>query len=172
MRKDIYTTKKYHPVCINLEPRHFLFLRELAKTRFDGNYSDAIQFLLSKYLNYLYEVRITPTKRTETANYQPRTKHYKKWVISINPVIWSKLFESRHFLGYSMSALLRIVLDWEMYSMGYDIIPLIPMPNINLDDISFLPISTPEKQINNYFYVKQGIYEPREIFCSFSDKFR
>ena len=171
MRKDIYTTKKYHPVCINLEPQHFLFLRELAQTKFDGNYSDAIQFLLSKYLYHLYEIRITPTKRTETANYQPITKRYKKWVIRINPVIWSKLFESRHFVGFSMSAILRIMLDWEMQSMGYGIIPLIRMPNLNLDDTTFLPAGLLAKQINNYFYVKQGIYEPRKIFCSFSDEY-
>ena len=172
MRQDRYTTRIIHPVCINLEPQHYEFLRQLAERRFMGNISDTIHYLLSRYLNHLYEIRVTPTKRTETANYQPRTLRYRRWVIPINPVLWSKLFEMRHFVGYSMSALIRIMLDWEMQHEGYDIIPLIVMPTIAPDDPAVNP--TPENaepMLNNYFYVKQGIYEIRQIECSFLDQF-
>ncbi len=167
MRQDRYTTRFIHPVCINLEPEHFDFLLDLANQRFYGNLSDTIFYLLNKYLNPLYDIRITPTKQTETATYQPRTKKYKRRVIHINPVIWSKLFETRHFVGYSMSAILRIMLDWEMLAMGYEIIPLIPLPDLHThtDDMTI------EKNINNYFYLKQGFYHQRNIFSIFLDEF-
>jgi len=164
MRQDRYTTKHFYQVCINLEPRHYEFLKEISDIRFNGNYNLSIQYLLGKYLNYLYKIRITATKKTETANYQPRTKTYRRWNIYINPVLWSKLFEMRHFIGYSISALIRIMLDWEMQSQEYDIIPLIPLPDLNEE----LP---DERRLNNYLYQKQGTYQTRQIFCSFSDQF-
>ncbi len=169
MRQDRYTTRIIHPVCVNLEPQHYEFLRQLAERRFLGNISDVIHYLLSKYLNHLYEIRVTPTKRTETANYQPRTLRYRRWVILINPVLWSKLFEMRHFVGYSMSALIRIMLDWEMQQEGYDIIPLVAMPII-ASETTPLP-ENHMAMINNYSYAKQGIYEIRQIECSFMDQF-
>jgi hypothetical protein len=171
MRQDNYITHQYHPVCINLEPIHFEFLAEIAMTQFDGNYSNTIYYLLNRYLNQLYKIRTTPIKRTETASYQPKTLRYRRKVIKMNPVLWSKLFEMRHFIGYSISALIRILLDWEMQQQGYDIIPLIPMPNINLNDTTSVSVSTPERHINNYYYLKQGFYDPREIFCIFLDEF-
>ena len=171
MRQDNYSTKSLHPVCINLEPQHLAFLSLLATSHFNGNHYLAISFLLNKYLFYLYEIRITPHKKTETANYQPKNKLYKRKTILMNSVLWSNLFELRHFIGYSISALIRILLDWEMQQQGYDIIPLIPMPNINLNDTTSVSVSTPERHINNYYYLKQGFYDPREIFCIFLDEF-
>ncbi|MCX7810319.1 MAG: hypothetical protein N2247_05355, partial [Leptospiraceae bacterium] len=88
--------------------------------------------------------------------------------IRINPTIWSKLFDSRRFLGYSISAILRITLDWEMQEMGRDIIPLIPMPEIQLQDVD----STQHLQeIQSYVYTKTADYEPRKIFSIFWDQF-
>lgn len=171
MKEDRYTTRRIYPVCINLEPRHFEFLKEIAITRFNGNFPLAIQSLLNKYQNHLYEIRITPTKQTETATYQPKTKQYKRRTINMNPVLWSKLFESRHFVGYSISALIRILLDWEMQSLGYDIIPMIPLPDLNTSDIGNIEQQPPELWFDNYFYNKQGFYETREIICSFYDEY-
>jgi len=89
----------------------------------------------------------------------------------MNPVLWSKLFESRHFVGYSISALIRIILDWEMQSLGYDIIPMIPLPDLNTSDIGNIEQQPPELWFDNYFYNKQGFYETREIICSFYDEY-
>ena len=168
MRVDQYTTKKFSFVCLNLEPQHYEFLKEIANTRFDGSSYRAIFYLLNKYLHHLYVIRITPSKLTETATYQPRTKQYKRRTIKMNPVLWSKLFETRHFVGYSISAMVRIMLDWEMQSQGYDIIPLVALPQLPRD--VFDP-SLSENWINNYYYEKQGTYESREIICSFLDEF-
>jgi hypothetical protein len=172
MRQDRYTTKFFYRVCINLEPRHYEFLKEISDIRFNGDYNHTIHYLLSKYLNYLYEIRIPATKKTETANYQPRTKTYRRWSIYINPVLWSKLFEMRHFIGYSISALIRIMLDWEMQSQGYDIIPLIPLPVLNFENLfNNNEELLDERWLNNYLYKKQGTYQTRQIFCSFFDQF-
>ena len=167
MRQDTYTTKSLHPICINLEPHHLAFLSLLAKTHFNGKHYLAIFFLMNKYLFYLYEIRITPHKKSETANYQPKNKLYKRKTIPMNPVLWSNLFELRHFIGYSISALIRIMIEWEMLSSGYDIIPLIPFPNLTND------ISLPNQviTINNYLYKKQGSHLSREIICIFSNDF-
>ena len=168
MRPDQYSTRIFHPVCVNLEPQHFEFLTQIAYTSFGGNYNNTIFYLLNKYLNHLYTIRITPTKRTETATYQPITKRYRRWTIYINPVLWSKLFEMRHFVGYSISALIRIVLDWEMQGMGYDIIPLIPLPILTTSENQQ---HKRKRSINNYSYSKQGYYQARFIFCSFLDEY-
>ena len=166
--EDRYITFYYYRVGINLLPLHYNFLRELANTRFNRNISYAIEYLLSKYQRHLYGIRITPYKRTETANYQPITKQYKKYSIRINPTLWSKLFDSRRFLGFSISAILRIMLDWEMQDMQRDITPLIPLPDLPAEDPS-----NPEhdKQIESYVYTKTADYEPRRIFSFFWDQF-
>ena len=171
MIQDRYITLKFYPVCINLEMQHLGFLKQIAQTNYEGDYSLAIYYLLNKYLNYLYHIRITPRKKTETANYQPQTKRYKKKTISMNPVLWSKLFEMRHFVGYSISALIRIMLDWEMQSLGYDIIPWIAFPNINSNNNYNIEIMQYEYSINNYYYEKQGFYQTREIIANFLDQF-
>ncbi len=166
--EDRYITFNYYRVGINLLPLHYNFLRELANTRFDRNISNAIEYLISKYQKHLYEIRITPTKRTETANYQPQTKQYKRYSIRINPTLWSKLFDSRRFLGYSISAILRIMLDWEMQEMQRDITPLIPLPDLPVRDP---PNPEYGQQIESYVYAKTADYEPRRIFSFFWDQF-
>ena len=89
----------------------------------------------------------------------------------MNPVLWSKLFESRHFVGYSISAIVRIMIEWEMQSQEYDIIPLVALPQLPKNEPNVFDPSLPEHKINNYFYDKQGIYESREIICIFLDEF-
>ena len=163
--EDRYRTRYFYRVGVNLTQNHYQFLRELANTRFNRNISDTIHYLISKYQRHLNEIRITPYKRTETANYQPKTKQYIRYKIRINPALWSKMFDSRRFIGYSISALLRIMLDWEMEGLGYDIIPLIPLPILPEEDLPFAE----GYQIQNYVYTKTAEYESRRIFSIFWD---
>jgi hypothetical protein len=172
MKQDNYITKHSHRVCLNLTPLHFAFLREFTFSHFAGNDSLAIQYLLSKYLNPLYEIRIIPQRQTETAKYQPTTKQYKRYNVDINPTLWSKLFDLRRFVGYSISALIRIMLDWEMQSQGNNIIPLVEIPQINNDDIRNEGDETPDiPVIQNYSYTKSAFYQQRRVFSSFLDQF-
>jgi hypothetical protein len=166
--EDRYRTWNLYPVGVNLTRNHYQFLRELANTRFNRNISDAIQYLISKYQRHLNEIRITPYKKTETANYQPKTKQYIRYKIRINPALWSKMFDSRRFIGYSMSALLRIMLDWEMLREGYDIMPLIEMPELQTEDESR---QEEFQEIQNYVYIKTAEYTTRRIFSIFWDQY-
>ena len=169
-KKDRYTTIDLCRVGINLTPMHYNFLKEIANQLYNQSISDAIQYLLNKYLVFLYEIRITPYKRTETATYQPITKQYRRYSIKINPTLWSKLFDSRRFLGYSISAIIRIMLDWEMQEMGREIIPLIAMPQIEQENHP-LEDDFHDQIIQSYVYIKMADYEPRRIFSFFWDQF-
>jgi hypothetical protein len=67
-----------------------------------------------------------------------------------------------------MSALLRVMLDWEMQGRGYDIIPMISMPEVEDDREG---AASGFIELNNYDYEKFGEYETRRIFCRFIDEF-
>jgi hypothetical protein len=55
-----------------------------------------------------------------------------------------------------------------MQEMGRDIIPLIPLPEIQVQDVD----STQHLQeIQSYVYTKTADYEPRKIFSIFWDQF-
>ncbi len=127
-----FKTKKEHRVCVNLSPKHFEFLKRIAHTQFNNDISKTILYLLSKYLRYLFLIKKIDTKRTLTIDYQPPTKEYKRYWININPTYWGDLYNLRFALGYSMSFLLRIMLDWEMeenHEPNIDV--LIPKPILN-----------------------------------------
>jgi hypothetical protein len=84
---------------INLTPYHYEYLICLTESRFNGNLSKTIDYLLKKYLIYLYKISLAPDKRTLTATYQPRTKNYLIKKICIQPTYWGKFFELRFLLG-------------------------------------------------------------------------
>jgi len=119
---------------INITPFHYKYLMHLTNTRFGGKLTLTIDYLLKKYLAYLYRISIAQNKRTLTATYQPKTKEYIIRKISIQPTYWGKLYELRFFLGYSMSFMIRIMLDWEMQEQEIPIVPLITLPTLDDDD--------------------------------------
>jgi len=111
-----------------------VYLIYLSETRFNGNLTLTIDYLLRKYLAYLYKISLTPTKRTLTATYQPRTKNYIIRKINIQPTYWSKLYELRFLLGFSMSFIIRIMLDWEMQDAQISIDPIFIRPPLTFED--------------------------------------
>ncbi len=131
MKVHHFFTQKKCITSINITPFHYRYLMYLTNTRFNGELSLTIDYLLKKYLAYLYQISISQEKRTLTASYQPKTKEYIIRKISIQPTYWGKLFDLRFFLGYSISFLIRIMLDWEMQEEGIPIIPLIHLPQLD-----------------------------------------
>ncbi len=130
MKAHHFFTQKKCITSINLTPFHYRYLMHLTNTKFNGELSLAVDYLLKKYLAYLYQISISQEKRTLTATYQPRTKGYIIRKISIQPTYWGKLYELRFFLGYSMSFIIRIMLDWEMQQESIPVIPLIFLPQL------------------------------------------
>jgi hypothetical protein len=97
MKEDRYTTRRIYPVCINLEPRHFEFLKEIAITRFNGNFPLAIQSLLNKYQNHLYEIRITPTKANRDSDVSAKDKAIQKKDDQYEPSVMEQIIRIKTF---------------------------------------------------------------------------
>jgi len=134
MRQHHFFTQLVCVTSINITPFHYRYLMHLTNTKFGGNLTLTINYLIRKYLAYLYKISISQEKRTLTASYQPRTKEYIIRKIKIQPTYWGKLYELRFFLGYSMSFLIRIMLDWEMQEQEIPIAPLMILPPLDDED--------------------------------------
>ncbi len=140
-----FKTKETHRVCIHLKPIHYEYLKQLSFTRFEGSISQTILYLLSKYLKYLYQIKTIDIKKTLTINYQPATKNYRRYWIIIHPTYWGNLYNLRFSLGYSMSYLLRIMIEWEMEENNEIRNILIPKPMRN-QSLQTVPL----KLLHNY----------------------
>ena len=173
LKKEIILVMKVHHfftqeeciTSINITPFHYRYLMHITNTRFRGKLTLTIDYLLKKYLAYLYKISISQEKRTLTATYQPRTKEYIIRKISIQPTYWGKLYELRFFLGYSMSFLIRIMLDWEMQEEDIPILPLFFLPRLDDED------QEEHRQINtgnNYSSKHKISHSNLEVFSLFS----
>ncbi len=135
MKLHHFYTQEECVTSINITPFHYRYLLQLTNTRFEGNLTLTIHYLLKKYLAYLYGISIAQEKRTLTASYQPRTNEYIIRKIRIQPTYWGKLYELRFFLGYSMSFIIRIMLDWEMQEQEIPVVPLFVLPQLDDEDL-------------------------------------
>jgi hypothetical protein len=165
MKIQHFFTCKECKTSINITLFHYQFLIYLTKTRFNGDLSLTIDYLLKKYLSHLYLISETPTKRTLTATYQPRTKNYVIRKISIQPTYWGKLCELRFLLGYSMSYIIRILLDWEMQEDQIPVDPIIVRPFLNPMDEE---IHARIQLGNNYSAYNKINHTNLEVYSEFS----
>ncbi len=165
MRFHHFFTQEECVTSINITPFHYRYLMHITNKRFGGKLTLTINYLLKKYLAYLYIISISQEKQTLTASYQPRTKEYIIRKINIQPTYWGKLYELRFFLGYSMSFLIRIMLDWEMQEQEIPVIPLIVLPQLDDEDLEELrKIQTG----NNYSSRHRISHANLEVFSWFS----
>ena len=165
MKVHQFLTQKKCITSINITPFHYRYLMHLTQTKFNGKLSLTIDYLLKKYLAYLYQISISQEKRTLTATYQPKTKEYIIRRITIQPTYWGKLFDLRFFLGYSISFMIRIMLDWEMQEEGIPIIPLIHLPRLdeeNREEHRRIQLG------NNYLSKNRICHSNLEVYSEFS----
>ncbi len=165
MKLHHFITQKKCITSINITPFHYKYLMHLTQTKFGGELSLTIDYLLKKYLASLYQISISQEKRTLTASYQPRTKEYIIRKIKIQPTYWGKLFDLRFFLGYSISFMIRIMLDWEMQEEGMSIVPLIFLPPLDDENLE------EHRQIqngSNYFSKNKIGHANLEVYSWFS----
>jgi len=164
MKIQHFFTYKECITSVNLTPFHYQYLIYITETRFNGNLSLTIDYLLKRYLVYLYKISLTPNKKTLTATYQPRTKNYVIRKIQIQPTYWGKLYELRFLLGYSMSFIIRIMLDWEMQQENIAIEPIFVIPPLTSEDEEI------ESQIqlgNNYSSYNRVSHANLEVYSEF-----
>ena len=165
MRYHNFNTHKKTKTSVNLTPFHYEYLMHLTNTRFGGDLSLTINYLLKKYLVYLNRISISQSKRTLTATYQPRIKGYKIKTIRIQPTYWGKLYDLRKFLGYSISFIIRIMLDWEMQDQKISVAKLFELPQLNAEDREE---HAHIQNGNNYSFFNKIHHENLEVFSWFS----
>ncbi len=165
--RNQYQTLEKQKVCIHLKPQHYVYLKYLSRRKFHGNISKTILYLLSKYLKYLYKIKQPQIKRKTTATYQPKTKEYKKYIIFINPTYWAKLNHLRNYLGYSMSFIIRITLDWEMSNETTIEEIIILKPHLEPHEL----LSLPQTLLYSYIHRVRVNFVHRKIFMDFYDCF-
>jgi hypothetical protein len=165
MKTQHFFTNEVCKTSINITPFHFEYLIYLTETRFNGNLSLTIDYLLKKYLTYLYRISIAPTKRTLTATYQPRTKNYVIKKIRIQPTYWGKLYELRFLLGFSVSFIIRIMLDWEMQEEQIPVETIFIRPALSLEDEG---IHVHIQIGNNYSSYNRLSHANFEVYSEFS----
>jgi hypothetical protein len=153
MREDRYITADFYRFCVNLEPNHYEYLKELATREFLGNYSQAILYLIKKYLRQLYDIRITPTKGTETASYQPKTKSLSKVGNTDQSGVMEQIIRDEAFYRLFDECSVKGDVGLEMQGRGYDIIPMISMPEVEDDREG---AASGFIELNNYDYEKFG----------------
>ncbi|MFN3246469.1 MAG: hypothetical protein ACK42K_07190 [Leptonema sp. (in: bacteria)] len=165
MKTQHFFTHKNNVTSINITLFHYQYLVYLSNTRFNGNISLTIDYLLKKYLVYLYKISISQNKRTLTATYQPKTKNYIIRKIRIQPTYWGELNDLRNFLGYSISFIIRIMLDWEMQQEQMPVISLIAMPDLDTEALSMQILV---QFGNNYSFYNKINHTNYRVFSLFS----
>jgi len=165
MRSHNFISHKNVKTTVNLTPFHYQYLMYLTNTRFEGDLSLAINYLLKKYLVFLYRISISQTKRSLTATYQPKTKGYKIKTIRIQTTYWGKLYDLRKFLGYSISFIIRIMLDWEMQDQHIPVAGLFELPHLNPEDREE---HARIQHGDNYAFRNSMHHENLEVYVEFS----
>lgn len=161
-----FKTQNTNRICINLKSEHYLFLKQLSNTKFDGNLSETILYLISKYLKSLYKIKQTANKKTLTITYQPKTKEYIKYNITVNINYWAKVNSLKFYLGYSMSFILRIMIDWEMMEENIQYTPLILKPQLPVDE------TFTQSLLHSYDLKMRVRFDKRFVIMIFKDQFQ
>lgn len=157
-------TKDFHRYCINLEPEYYFFLIELSENKFDGDMEQTFLYLISKYMKYLYKIKIGGSKIA--TQYQPTTKKYEKFWIEMNPTHMAKLKNLRFYLGYSVSFIIRILIEWEKQEL-HQVEVLIPKPILTPQELSEIKPTL----LHSYDMGVRANYANRLVYMSFRDDF-
>ncbi len=124
IHKDQYKLKNTHQYCIYIQENLYLFLKRNSQ----NNLSNLLEYLIRKYkYNVLNQKSISSLGRG-SVQYQPKTKNYKRIILkNINPYLWKELKIIKNTTGYSISYIIRVMIEWEMQSKGHYITPLLPL---------------------------------------------
>ncbi|MFN3604276.1 MAG: hypothetical protein ACK4UJ_06180 [Leptonema sp. (in: bacteria)] len=164
----MYTTthfkfKPTHRYCVYLKPHHYHFF----KMNSNGNENLYLEYLIQKYESWLVSKKNLNTLKIATQQYQPKTKDYKRFVLNkIDPELWKKIKEFKTLTGYSISCILRILLEWEMQEQGLAINPLLQRGDTPLPEYFFSEFSLP---LYNYIHCQWWDKRNKEFFSIFFD---
>ncbi|MCS7205927.1 MAG: hypothetical protein NZ853_09525 [Leptospiraceae bacterium] len=118
-----FTLKPITMVCINIKPELYGYLVQNS----EDDMIEYFRYLLHKYKVFLLAAKVVHIKGTSTTEYQPPTKDYIRRTIAMDPYLWKEYKELKEMTGYSISAIIRIFLEWEMSSRGERVEMWIPV---------------------------------------------
>lgn len=149
-----------HRVCINIKREYGVLLDFLSQ----GDINRFLEYLLKKHKKEIFRIMRIINKKTATVTYQPSTRNYARKVIPVSPYLWKTFKEMRELTGFSISALIRIFLEWELEEeTGYDGIW------IRKDRLEDRTEDWNDSTFNNYTKVVVGDRERNVIFCYYWD---
>lgn len=139
---------------------HYNYLQQMAQKNFQGNLQNAILYLLYKYLPYLTYQKPHQKKKTLTITYQPPTKDYKKFWIEVEPIFWGQMNQLRFYIGYSISRIIRMIIEWAMIEEENERIYQSSLPHLS-------EFREERRSIRSYKVLVWGRYQNRWIVMKF-----
>jgi predicted DNA-binding protein len=136
-------------------------LRELRSRK--PSYSDMFLFLISKYRERLK--KLASHKRTSKKIYQMVCCDYEHVAVRVSHNVHQLLKDVSEMTGYSISHIIRLLIEWECYRRFDDKVYLLRVPLGEIDD-QFVTTIT-EIRINHVFYrARELVNEEVDILCA------
>ncbi len=166
MHQDSYQLEKIYQYCVYIQPHLYVFL----KRNHREDLSFFLEYLIEKFQNKLIKEKTKTSLKRATTYYQPKTKNYKRILLrKISPKVWKKLKELKSTTGYSVSCIIRILLEWELQSKGFSIHSLIPLSFLDLQHIQQNFKQNNFLAMNNYIHCEEWRYLSGEVYSFFWD---
>ncbi|GIX40660.1 MAG: hypothetical protein KatS3mg129_0393 [Leptospiraceae bacterium] len=128
-----------------------------------SSYSDMFLFLISKYIERLK--KLATYKKTSKKIYQMVCCDYEDCSVRVSQNIHQLLKDISEMTGYSISHIIRLLIEWECYSDFDDKVSMIMTPIREIDD-QFVT-SVTEIRIEHRFYrARELVEEEVEILCA------
>jgi hypothetical protein len=127
------------------------------------NFSNLFLFLISKYMKRLK--KLANIKQSSKKIYQQACKHYEHQAVRVSHNVHQLLKDVSEMTGYSISHIIRLLIEWECYRRFDEKVWLLRTPLREIDDHFVTTIT--EVRINHIFYrARELVNEEISILCA------
>jgi hypothetical protein len=127
------------------------------------NFSNLFLFLISKYMERLK--KLANIKQSSKKIYQQVCKHYEHQAVRVSQNVHQLLKDVSEMTGYSVSHIIRFLIEWECYRRFDEKVWLLRTPLREIDDLFVTTIT--EVRINHIFYrARELVNEEISILCA------
>ncbi|GIX41941.1 MAG: hypothetical protein KatS3mg129_1674 [Leptospiraceae bacterium] len=168
IRKNIQSPNEEQEESSNTTILHFMvylpYKEDLQDLRNQhSSYSDMFLFLISKYIERLK--KLANQKKTSKKIYQIVCNDYEHYSIRVSQNIHQLLKDISEMTGYSVSHIIRLLIEWECYRRFDDKVYLLRVPLREIG--SEFVTSVTEIRIEHHFYrARELVEEDVEILCA------
>lgn len=157
--------EKRHDFCVYIQPRLYEFLKQNSI----NDINCFLETLLQKYKHSLLQIKSMQKLKQASCQYQPKTKNYKRLVLrKLCPELWKRLKALKSLLGYSISYIIRVLLEWEMQNRGISIEPL-HLRNLEPAEEIETRRRSQTQPLNNYSYYQYWERRNHSLLSIFLD---